>query len=66
MTKQAHTRESIRDVLRASRDWNVFDSNSKAWQIAFGLYNEVHTDQPLQAKWGCGKCFQKVKDWLNA
>jgi hypothetical protein len=60
-----HTRESIRDTLKASRDWNYTNSDSKLWAIAFGLYNEAHTDQQLELKWNCAKCYQRVKDWLE-
>jgi hypothetical protein len=66
MSKASHTRETIRDTLRASSEWNTAQNDSRLWNIAFGLYNDAHPGGELYTKWGCGKCFQKVKDWLDA
>lgn len=60
-----HTRESIRDTLRASSDWNYTTSDSKLWRVAFQLYNEAHPADQLEIKWNCSKCFGIVKDWLE-
>jgi len=65
MTKPAHTRETIRDTLRASSEWNNAQNDSRLWNIAFGLYNEAHPGGELYTKWGCSKCFAKVKEWLE-
>jgi hypothetical protein len=65
MSSKQYTRESIRDTLRASSEWHNAESGSRLWNIAFGLYNDAHPGGELYTKWGCSKCFAKVKEWLE-
>jgi hypothetical protein len=37
--------------------------NTQEWRDAFLLYNAVHG---TKLKPNCGKCFEKVKEWLLA
>jgi hypothetical protein len=58
------TKEELLNQMKASREHNTM-GNTKLWREAFKMYNEAHGTN-LKASDGCGKCFNKVAEWLNS
>lgn len=56
------TKQELLEALRANRSLQVFDSTNKLWEKAFKMYHQA-TGQNLDL--GCGKCYERVKTWLE-
>lgn len=53
------TKEEVKNNLIPHR--NRFDDN-KQWRDAFKIYNDFHG---TTLKPNCGRCFEKVREWLE-
>lgn len=63
MKLETLTREELRDLMTASGAINQFDIDSEQWRHAFKMFwketGNTHYDM------SCGKCVQKVYEWLK-
>lgn len=58
------TKQEVRDAIFHSDQWYTFD-NTPMWRRAFELFNETVPDDEKLPISGCGKCYQKVREWLD-
>lgn len=55
-------RETLRDEMKIAGVWSMYDSRDKRWKAAFKLYEKA---TGLKLDMSCGKCAQKVQDFMK-
>lgn len=56
-------RPTLLNELKVTREIHYFNSESRLWKRAFELYKEARGEK---LDMGCGKCFDKVKKFIES